>query len=947
MPVEALRGVSWTVLAYAATRAITLLTTLVLARMLVPADFGLFAMATLAMELLSVFSGLWLGAALILRRDMDARAQGTVLTLLIAAGAVLALLLAGLAPVIAAFYGEPQIAGIVAVLGGVLVISGFGWFYETVLQRELAFKRRFACQVARSLAFSTVALVLAALGAGVWSLIAAYAAGQLANVAALLVVTPYRVRPAFDRGEARRIVAGGRGFLWQDLSSFLSENADYLAVGRLLGPAQLGFYTMAFRQASLPYYAVAEPVGKVTFPAFARMRAEDEDVRPAFLFTLRMIALVTCPAGVILSAAAVPFTLALLGEAWLPMAAPLAVLGAWAVMRPLQVTVGNLLNSLGRAAVYGRVSMIALAPLVAATFAAAAAGGSTAVAWVLLAHMTLTFAVLVVVAARTAGLSGREVAATLLPFAWASGAAWVFVRAVVEATVAAPPGLALGAAAVGGVASYLACLALLAPGVVGEAFAAGRGALGRGPRQRRFRRRSRVPAVALVSAAVLGALGAAEPKLTIAAVAGACLAVLPFAFPVAALVALLLITAIVPFDLQNAVAFGGGVGRPGIFASDVLLVGGLARAALVLLDMRLPNAPRRVVMLVVAVLAVTALQAVHGLRSGWDAGTAGTEMRVLLGFGAAVIALPLLRDPSSRTRLNAGLLVVGLAVGFWGIAQWTVDIPFTAAQDAGVRAGVRFTTAGRGQIQGGLFAFPVVVVVGMAALLSHEVRAVRTRALIVLAVALSSVDLLLTYERTFWVTTVLALGLVLVRATPRQRVRALIAGPALIALALAAGGALAPGALTAAAQRLSSLGEYGSDLSVRFRVTETRNVARAIEAHPLVGSGLGATILWGRPYEGVSPTTESFAHNGYLWLAWKLGAPAAALLLLLIGAALLSRGPPVTTTAGALRVGAQAALVLLLVASITFPAFNTLGITAVMGVLVALGATPGGGVERA
>ena len=940
MPVDALRGVSWTMLAYAATRVITLLTTLILARLLVPADFGLFAMATLAMELLSVFSGLWLGAALILRRDMDARAQGTVLTLLIAAGAGLALLLVAAGPLIAAFYGEPRIGGIVAVLAAVLLISGFGWFYETVLQRELAFRRRFACQVARAAAFSLVALTLAATGAGVWSLIAGYAAGQVANVAALLVLTPYRVRPAFDREEARRIVAGGRGFLWQDLSSFLSENADYLAIGRLLGPAQLGFYSMAFRQASLPHYAVAEPVGKVTFPSFARMRANGEDVRPAFLFALRMVALVTCPAGVILSAAAVPFTLALLGDNWLPMAAPLAVLGAWAVMRPLQVTVGNLLNSLGRADVYGRVSMLALGPLVVATFAAAALGGITTVAWVLLAHMTVTFAVLVVVAARTAELSGRALTAALLPFATASAAAWLVVRVIAQATADAPPGLALAAAVTGCLAIYLPFLALADPGLLRDALAAVRRRERRAPRAARLRPRSRVPALALTAAAFAGAVGAVQPKLAVAAVAGGCLLALPFLLPVTGLVALLLITAIVPYDLQNAVAFGGGAGSPGIFPSDLLLVGGLARAGLILLDTRLARMPRWVLGLAIAVLAVAALQALNGFRSGWDAGTAGTELRVLLGFGAAVIALPLLRDQASRKRLEAGLLGVGLAVALWGIAQWTVDIPFTAAEDAGVREGVRFTTGGRGQIQGGLFAFPVIVVMGMAALLSQELRSLRTRVLIVAVVALGAVDLLLTYERTFWVATALALALLVARAPRRQRVRALIVGPALIALTLAATAFLAPSALTAAGQRLASLGQYSSDLSVRFRLTETRNVVRAIEAHPLAGSGLGATILWGRPYEGVRPTTESFAHNGYLWLVWKLGAPAAVLLLALIGLALLSRGPPVTTTAGALRVGAQGALFVLLVASITFPAFNTLGITAAMGVLVALAAQP-------
>jgi hypothetical protein len=148
--------------------------------------------------------------------------------------------------------------------------------------------------------------------------------------------------------------------------------------------------------------------------------------------------------------------------------------------------------------------------------------------------------------------------------------------------------------------------------------------------------------------------------------------------------------------------------------------------------------------------------------------------------------------------------------------------------------------------------------------------------------------------------------------------------------------ALAPGDLTAARERLLSVGSYGTDLSVRYRVTESRHVLDAIRAQPLVGSGLGATILWGRAYEQVQPTTESFAHNGYLWLAWKLGLAGAALVVLLLALALAARGPPHGSVTGALRGGAKAALLALLLGSITFPAFEALGITAVMGVLLAL-----------
>src|SRR4051794_28843472 len=120
MPPEASRGIPWTLATYAGTRCVTLLTTLALARMLAPSDFGLFAMATIGMELLSVFSGLWLGAALIVRDDLSARGEGPVLTLLPAAGALFAVILLAVAPLAAAFFGEPRLTGIVVVLAAVL-----------------------------------------------------------------------------------------------------------------------------------------------------------------------------------------------------------------------------------------------------------------------------------------------------------------------------------------------------------------------------------------------------------------------------------------------------------------------------------------------------------------------------------------------------------------------------------------------------------------------------------------------------------------------------------------------------------------------------------------------------------------------------------------------------------------------------------------------------------
>jgi O-antigen ligase len=151
----------------------------------------------------------------------------------------------------------------------------------------------------------------------------------------------------------------------------------------------------------------------------------------------------------------------------------------------------------------------------------------------------------------------------------------------------------------------------------------------------------------------------------------------------------------------------------------------------------------------------------------------------------------------------------------------------------------------------------------------------------------------------------------------------------------------APSTLTTAEQRFGSLSGYGSDPSVRYRLVESGFVYERIRAHPLNGSGLGATIFWGQPWARTTPKTRNYSHNGYLWLAWKVGLPAAALLVCLLGLSLLSRAAPREEELSlAVRRGAQAAIVGLLLATTTFPSFSQLSITAVIGMLLALAISP-------
>lgn len=458
-----------------------------------------------------------------------------------------------------------------------------------------------------------------------------------------------------------------------------------------------------------------------------------------------------------------------------------------------------------------------------------------------------------------------------------------------------------------------------------------------------LRRESFAIPLAAAGAVLFGALLGRAPAMAIALFGLAAITLLAFVAPVAHLGLLVFMTLIFPFSIQNQFGFGGGTGAAGLILSDVLLMTGLARAAIVLARRPLRPVETAGAAVTLAFLGLCVFQLVNGVFvNGNPLAEAGNDLRALLGYGALLVALPLALDPAQHRRLLRAMVAVGLLLGLWGIIQWTGQVPYNeAAGDFGVRPGVRLTTSGQGQLQGGLYGFPVAVVLGFAALLSGEIRSRWTRLLVVLIVMLNGVDVLLTFERTFIVVTLFGCGVVALRAGHAKRWRALILGPLALVAVLVPLAAISPDVLTTARERVLSIGQYGSDDSVRYRVTESEQTVEEIRQRPWVGSGLGASIWWGRPEHEVPPSVHYFVHNGYLWYAWKLGIPVAVLLIGGILVAVLrprrARGTPLFA---AVVNGAAAIVLGLLIASVTFPAITSRPITPVLGILLALCLVP-------
>jgi hypothetical protein len=406
-----------------------------------------------------------------------------------------------------------------------------------------------------------------------------------------------------------------------------------------------------------------------------------------------------------------------------------------------------------------------------------------------------------------------------------------------------------------------------------------------------------------------------------------------FAAPVGTVGLLVAITVLVPWDLQAAFKVIGGPDQPGLLFVDVLMLLGLVRIGWLLERRRLAFDTPLLVGTVVAALCTGAL--LWGVGTGANISEAGHEWRrVTLGVGTFLLAWPLMAVPTARRRLVWVLIGVGLTLGLWGIAQWAFSVGYTTSGDMGVRDGL-----GSGQLQGGLYAYPVAVAMAWAALVSGQLRSAAARWLLAGVLLVNAICVLLTFERTLLLASVLACVFVTVVLGPAARPRAYkMAGVA--AVLLTVGAVVAQAEASTVTGRLALLGELDSDHSFIHRVVETQILNAEILARPITGSGFGATVTWGVP-NVYQVSTTPFADMGYHWLFWKVGIPTGLLIVGALIRAVLRRSRAEESECWrVVRTGSRAALFALLIIGVLFGVFNSLLITSVMGVLVAICYSP-------
>ena len=454
-------GLLWTGGGKAAYGVLYLAVLAILARMLSPAEFGVVSAALVVIGVSQIVSQLGLGPALVQRPALEPRHVETAFTGSIAIGVALGVVVWAAAPAAAAFLHVPAAGPVIRVLAWVFPLQGVAVVAESLLRRDLEFRRLTQAEVAAyALGYGLVGIVLAAAGWGVWALVAGQMAQTVIRTAWVVALRPPRRARLGDGRSLAELLYFGGGFTLAKVANFIAVQGDNLVVARALGPTALGVYGRAYALMSAPAYGFGTVLDNVLFPAMARIQHDPERLAAAYRRGVALLALLVLPPSVVLILVAPEFIRVALGPRWDAAVAPFQVLAIGMLFR----TSYKISDSLARAtgAVYRRAWRQALyAGLVVAGAAIGQFWGVLGVAWGALVALTVNFALMAQLSLRLARFPWSAFRAAHAPAAWltlvTTPPAWAVAALLRNA--GAPALLVLAGAAAAGAAMGLAAVA--------------------------------------------------------------------------------------------------------------------------------------------------------------------------------------------------------------------------------------------------------------------------------------------------------------------------------------------------------------------------------------------------------------------------------------------------------------------------------------------------------
>ena len=371
-------GVSWNISSSMIGQLIAFVRSVVLARLLAPEDFGLFGMALTIVAAVNALTTIGLDRTIVANKfdtpeELKAHLD-TVWSAELIRSLVIALMVSASAFPMSRFYGQPQLKAIIPILGLVSFVQGFQNIGLVILRKQITFARIFWYELATNVSGIALTVALAVVMRNVWALVIGLLLTAAMGTVLSYVFHAHRPRLAFEKTALSRALSMGKFTLVIAVASFITNMADNVLVGRLLGSGALGNYSLAFNIASAPIVIVVFSLATVFFPAYAEITSDNRKrLEPAFtkVFSISLMIMLTITVTLFLLAEDIVHLL--FGDRWttagtvlrvLALAIPLRGLAQiistafWGLNRPKEAAVGRTLEAV--------VFLAALYPLVTA-----------------------------------------------------------------------------------------------------------------------------------------------------------------------------------------------------------------------------------------------------------------------------------------------------------------------------------------------------------------------------------------------------------------------------------------------------------------------------------------------------------------------------------------------------------------------------------------------------
>jgi O-antigen/teichoic acid export membrane protein len=340
------KAIVWQTIQYGGEKVIFLVRLLILAKLLTPDDFGLLAIASVAIDFLLRISNFGMVPALVQREDVVEEHFDAAWTVGVLRALIITIIVFISAPMIAEFFAEPRATNILRVLALRPLISASASIMVIRFTRKLDFRALAMMQLPRAFFNAAVSIALAP-WLGVWALVAGNLAGPIVYLFLSYILAPHKPRFSFQFGAIQSLAKFGRWVFWTSIIVMGGQSILRLVISRQLGAAELGLYYLAASLAFLPTDIASQIVGEVAFPFYSRLQQDLRQATQAFKTILTSLAVLLLPMSALFISLAPSLVKNVLDERWAGSIRIIQVLALASIIDMLGETISPILNGTG------------------------------------------------------------------------------------------------------------------------------------------------------------------------------------------------------------------------------------------------------------------------------------------------------------------------------------------------------------------------------------------------------------------------------------------------------------------------------------------------------------------------------------------------------------------------------------------------------------------------